>query len=621
MSARRTTADLPRAVWVVVTVLALLPALSGCATIPRTGPVLSGRVVDVDPLDGVVQFGGEGPVPGATPEQVVSGFLLVAPGFNEDHEVARRFLTPQRQLAWRPDAAISIYPTQNVLKVKNIGARPEVAAASAPPTPAGADSGAASADVRDRAEATQVTVTTPIDAQIDRDGRYQAAPPGQTISTTFGLVKMAGEWRINALANGILISAADFGVTFRPFKVYFADPSRRYLVPELHWFPATWRDPDGAELPTALVRALLRGPPKWLEGSVITGAPANTRMAVDAVVVADDVATVDLTDQVRNANTPDRQLLAGQLRATLGQLRNISSVEITVSRLAFDVPAGPSGSGEEYDPSRPEGQPVTNPQVDPRPVVIDSKGRLARLENRKLDVLEAVAGLSVPGANHPAVGKDSTVYAVLNADRTKLLLQLPGGKVLGLVNSARLTGPSFDPQGWVWTAPGTNTGFVVAAAVDSGGIKVKAPWLKGADVVSMRISRDGTRAVVAARVRGHAHLFLAGVTRDAQGKPLALSQPPAGLFPSLQTVRDVAWVDENQLVVLGKCAEGPDEGPWLVQIGGVVERVGTPVSGAVSITAGNGDLSVMAGTGKGIQARSGALWETVSAGRWPAFPG
>jgi hypothetical protein len=158
-------------------------------------------------------------------------------------------------------------------------------------------------------------------------------------------------------------------------------------------------------------------------------------------------------------------------------------------------------------------------------------------------------------------------------------------------------------------------------AANAAAVKVKAPWLKGADVVSMRISRDGTRAVVAVRVRGHAHLFLTGVLRGADGLPQSLSQPPRGLFPDLQTVDDVAWVDEDEVVVLGRRAGTTEQGPWAVQIGGALGPAGAPVPEADSITAGNGVLSVMAGTGKGLVARSGALWETVSPGRWPAFPG
>jgi hypothetical protein len=592
----------PRAIGCLLVVV----LLSACASIPSSGPVVPGRVVNEDPRESVVQVISRGPQPGASAEGIVAGFLQAAADFRDDHRVARGYLTPQRRLAWRPEASVALYPSESSLRLT---AAPE-------PTPSATPSPAGAADVRDRPETTRVTMRTPIEARIDIDGRYQLAPPGEQLTSTFSLVKVGREWRISALTDGILVADNDFASTFRPFPVYFTDPSGRYLVPDLHWFAGTRDQPGSLELPTALVRELLEGPPPWLKGAVVSGAPDQTKMAVAAVVVSGDVATVDLTDQVRTADTRQRQLLISQLEATLGQLSTIGAVEITVRRLAFDVPSGSSNSA---DPSQPSAQPVANPRVDSRPVVIDSKGRLARLDGNELHPVKGVAGLAVPGANRPAVSSDSSAYAVLNADRSKLLVQLPGTKAVTLIKSAGLTAPSFDPQGWLWTSPAANTGWVYAAGLDSGKVKVLAPWMKNFQVVSLRISRDGTRAVIAARYRGVAHVFVSGVIRDVQGRPQSLTQP-LGLVPDLQTVTDVAWVDEDQVVVLGQRAAASGQRPWVVQIGGTIEP-STPVPDAESIAAGNGDVSLMVSGPKGIKIRSGALWEQVTSARWPAFPG
>jgi hypothetical protein len=531
-------------------------------------------------------------------------------------------------LLWRPDASIAVYPAVSSLRyVEVAGSQP--AATSAGPTPA--PSGAARAAQGSRPEVsatptrgasapapptTTVTVRTPVQARIDEDGRYTLAAPGATLTRSFTLVRVGRDWRISSLDDGILISRSDFDVTYRPYPVYFADPSGRYLVPDVHWFAGSRDQPDSRELPTALVRFLLEGPPPWLQGAVITGAPVQTRMAVAAVVVSGDTATVDLTDQVRAAKTRQRQLLLAQLEATLGQLSTISRVQITVQRLAFDVP---SGSGDAGDPSSNQSpRPVSDPQVDNRPVVIYPKGRLARLDGGELDELKDVGGLAVSGANHPAVSSDSSAYAVLNGARDKLLLQLPGTKVATLVKDGGLIAPSFDPQGWVWTAPTVNGGWVYAAAADPGPIRVRGPWLKRYQIVGLRISRDGTRAAVVIRYRGQAHLFISGVIRDAAGRPTGLTEPLSQI-PDLRTVKDVAWVDEDRVVVLGR-RKGTIEAPWVVQIGGDVSAV-SAVPGAESITAGNGQLSLMVGTSTGLLTQAGARWERTSAGRWPAFPG
>jgi len=599
----------------LVLTLAVATFLSACAAIPTTGPVVAGRKVSADPREGVFQVLPDGPVAGASAEGIVTGFLRAAAGFGDDHQVARSFLTPQRRLSWQPEASVAVYPNESSLQLKTV--RGHATSASSLRSAGGPDGSAANGWTPP--ETATVTVRTPIDARIDADGRYRLADPGETVTTTFDLIKYDGQWRISSLSDGILVTAADFDLTFRPFPVYFTDVAGHYLVPDVHWFAVSRDEPGSPELPTVLVRVLLEGPPAWMKGAVTTGAPAGTVMGLSAVVVSGDVATVDLNDRVRSASTRQRQLLLSQLQATLRQLSTIGAVQITVRRLAFDVPAGSSDSS---DPSDPSLQPTVDPVVDGRPVVIDSKGQLARLSGHTLKPVKGVTGLAVPGANRPAVSSDgSSAYAVLNGDRSKLLLQLPGTKAVTLVKGDTLSAPSFDPQGWVWTSPAANSGWVYAASLDSDIVKVRAPWLKHMQVVGLRLSRDGSRAVVAVRYRGQAHLFLTGVVRgtDGQARPRLLTQP-IGLIPDLQTVKDVAWVDEDQVVVLGRRSSDRDERPWVVQIGGTITPA-TVVSGAESIAAGNGESSLMAGTPNGIQVRSGALWVKVSSARWPAFPG
>jgi Lipoprotein LpqB beta-propeller domain/Sporulation and spore germination len=612
----------PMSVRVLVLLVALAAGLSACATIPTTGPVLSGNQINGDPRDGVSGGSGllpDGPAPGADPVGVVSGFLQAAAGFAGYHRVARAFLTPQRALTWQPDASVQIYPRRDSLRIKKVG-EPKPASTAEPTVTPQAGGGAVDVPAD---QITKVTVHTPIDAEIDQDGRYSPAPPGRIITVTFSLIHAHGEWRITDLPNGILVGRNVFDVSFRSFPVYFADRTGQFLVPDLHWFPGSRDEPGSPELPTALVRVLLQGPPTWLQGAVRTGAPPDTRMAVGAVVVADDVATVDLTDPVRKASARDRQLLAYQLTATLGQLRTVSTVQITVRGLTFDVPAGGSRGGGGDDPSsQPASQPVVDPKVSSRPVMIDPKGRLAWLDGRTLVPVKDVAGLAVDGANRPAVSSDGSSFAVLNRRRTRLLLQLPGTQVVTLVKSQNLTAPSFDPQGAVWTSPGTADGYVYAAGAGAGAVQVAAPWLQHVDVVALRISRDGTRAAIAVRDADRAdraRVYVSGVVRDDLGRPESLT-PPVGLLPAAQSVVDLAWMDEDQIVVLARTTTDPVLRPWMVQIGGDV-RPGTEVEGAENITAGNGELMLMIGRAKGSVARSGRLWDDVTAARWPSFPG
>ena len=90
-------------------ILATLLA-TGCATIPSSGPVGSAPI-PAPPAGGGVSGGGlivEGPQPGWTPEQVVSGFLLASASFAHYHGTAREYLTPGASRLWRPGAQVTI---------------------------------------------------------------------------------------------------------------------------------------------------------------------------------------------------------------------------------------------------------------------------------------------------------------------------------------------------------------------------------------------------------------------------------------------------------------------------------------------------------------------------------
>jgi hypothetical protein len=604
-------------------------ALAACAGIPDDGPVVPGRPAGEDRGEGI-QVIPDGPQRGASPEQSVTGFLRAATGFADDHRVARSFLASSRRFDWRPDASVVVYPGQSPTPVlvdqtgatTGTPAPAKPSAAAAPKTSPDPQSGPIAADPgrdRDLAGRATVRVTVTVLATVDGEGRYATARPGARREVIYGLVRVDGEWRIDRVPNGILIGTTDFGVTFRDYPVYFADSSQHFLVPDVHWFPRNNR----AALPTALVRSLLAGPASWLAPGVTTGVPEGTKMAVNAVVVSGDTATVDLTDRARAALPQQRQLLALQLRETLAGLAN--QVKITVRGADFDTPTGGWFSDT---PGESKSVPRADPPVDPRPVVLDAKGRLARVEGpQRLVPVTGVDGLAVPDASRPAISSDETAYAVLGPQRRQLFLQRSGtSKATVVVNGTDLTAPSFDPLGWVWVSPGLNSGRFYAARVETGPTAVAAPWLSGYFVASARVSRDGARLLIAARKAGRtaASLFVAGIARDEDGIPTAVTEP-LSLVPDLTSAVDAAWVDEDEVVVLGRRSgtltpEQMQEQPWVVKVGGSIDPT-TPAPGATSITAGNGSLTLVAGNAEGFMTRAGQTWEVTPGGRWPAFPG
>ncbi|GLY14871.1 LpqB family beta-propeller domain-containing protein [Kineosporia rhizophila] len=629
----------------LVSALVSVLSLAACATIPDHGPVISGDVVNDDPLEGVFQLAPEGPKTGQSPVEVVRGFLAASAGYSDDHAVARSFLSPERRLAWRPDASVTVYRSLDTLTTRQLSEGEEIpegeAEATTADTPAqGARAAAGSSATAEAVSATtdpspaasgaadggpevaQVAVQAPAIAQVDGTGRYSVVSPGAKVEPRyFGLVLSDGHWRINSLDDGILITRNDFKVTFKPYSVYFPESHGEYLVPDPHWFPSA---PGSPELPTALVRALLEGPPDWLADAVASSVPPGTELSVSAVTVENSTATVDLTPQARLADDRQRQLMLAQLQTTLGQLRSISSVRITVDRVSFNIP---QNSGP---------RPVVDPSVGGSAVAIDTKGRVVRLGADGNEVVKGLEALgqydALYGLTSPAVSYDGGWFAALSSDASHLFLSEAGADSTTQLRGTGLTAPSFDPRGWVWFAGGAGVEAVDVSDARSKAarVKVSADWLEGFEVEAMRISRDGTRAVLAITDGGTPHVFLTGIVRDEKGRPARLTQPE-GLVPDLVTVADVAWVDEKHIAVLGRrqagAANAGDEQvqsnvdrPWIVEIGGQIQPI-TAVPGAETLAVGDGQSSLLVGTGNDTQGRSGASWAELSSARWPAFPG
>ena len=646
----------PRARAVLWPVAALALVLAGCASIPSSGPVVAGRPVDGGSGHNVIKIFPVLPSPEMTPRELVLQFLRAAPAFEGDHEGSRSFLLAGRRTAWRPDSPVTIYSCEDSLTVtvtrgtvSSTGPLLPPAVTASPshagpvtssPSTSPSRSGSASSPSRTGpatptptptpvesvldarpavGESAAVVVRGPVQAHIDADGQYLPADAGATEQREFRLVGTADGWRISSLADGIMITRYDFGNIYRDLPVYFADPTGSYLVPDVRWFPVS-----GSSTASSLVSTLLAGPADWLRTAVVTGAPPGTQPTVNAVKVVDGVATVDLSAPARTADARQRTILKAQLEATLGGLASlgttVNSVAVTVEQQRFElqpaaVVASPPVARDETTTSRQLGQP---PQVDARPVVVDARGAIARLVGRSAVPVTGLGALALAGAWAPAVDASGQAFAVLVANRSRLLYAVPGGPATLLMTDRDLVPPSFDPFGWVWSGPQAARGELLAARPDVAAVHVSASWLGDRRLVSTRLSREGARAVLVTESGGRRQVFLAGVRRDASGRPLALADG-VELLPDAQDVVAASWVDATHVAVLAR-RPGSAAQPWIVQLGG--EARGTLPASGVWLTAGNSesDLYVQTATGT-VRSRVGSSWSDVPGVKWPSMPG
>ncbi|HEX7537953.1 MAG TPA: hypothetical protein VF391_13235, partial [Dermatophilaceae bacterium] len=260
--------------------------LGGCAGLPVSSPVQPGSLVGEAALQ-PVRVQPDGPATGATPEQIVRGFLRAgaSAGFDDDHVVARSFFARSVKDEWLPDSGVKVYADSSTLKVELL-------------TP------------------TSVRVSAVIVAEVDRAGRYRETPAGTSAQATFGMKRLGAGWRISKPPKGLglWLSNSDLERSYRSFIVAYASPVAQTIVVDRRWFPIT------PGLATTLARAQLAPVPGYLTGAARTGVPAGTSLAVDSVPIESGRAVVDLTASALLASPDLRRAMWAQFVTTLRQV-------------------------------------------------------------------------------------------------------------------------------------------------------------------------------------------------------------------------------------------------------------------------------------------------------------
>ena len=73
---------------------------------------------------------------------------------------------------------------------------------------------------------------------------------------SFGLSQVAGQYRINTLRNGLLLTEDQFNTAYQQRVLYFYDLAERYLVPDVRYSALN----DAVELSDWLLGQLVVGP-------------------------------------------------------------------------------------------------------------------------------------------------------------------------------------------------------------------------------------------------------------------------------------------------------------------------------------------------------------------------
>ena len=590
---RRPARDVPRRA-VLAALLLGGGSLAACTALPTSGGVAESDVLGAGD-EQLVQTAA-GPADGATPDEIVTGFLRAcAAGLFDDFATARAFLTDAASASWQPTAAVGVYEGSTT---------PVVALVE-----------------------HEVTVTVDLIGVVDPVGVFTgAADPDH--SCRYALTTNAsGQWRIAELPDGMLLSDGDLMAGFGSAPLFFLTPDHTRLVPELRWLPRH-------ELSRRLVEALLEGPSTWMAAGVSTAIPAGVTIGDDGVVVEGGIASVDLIGLGGPGGLDEAQarLLVAQIRATLLGASDLTQVRDVAVR----------ADGDEL------GAPAALPAVDTPPgqVVGMWAGAVVQGTSSTRTTLVAAQTMGADVASHPTLAQDGTVYALT---RSSLLRVSPGQGAADVIMSVGEAdsradsdteaepGAAPDPDGageadgaeaatqgllppivdrhqWVWTGA---EGRIIAVDGRGRRASIDAPWLSSRTVVAFDLAAESARIVVRHRgsgEHGDDRVSVAVIVRN-DGTPTGLGDPLE--LPAAAAARTdaVVWYDPLSVAVLPASEDGQvASGVLRVPVGGpLTAAITSPAAVAVTADRATGAVQLTDAEGR-IWQHTGAAWRVSATG-------
>jgi Lipoprotein LpqB beta-propeller domain/Sporulation and spore germination len=560
-------------------VVLLAGSLTGCSLVPTSTATVQITQVPAQP-DVQVGIEPQAPEEGATPEEIVRGFIDAAASPARGHPVAKEYLTPEAADAWADDTGLTVIA-------------PEY-------------STVATSDGRVRVTATEI-------GTVDERGSFTVV--GRPLTRDYSLAEVDGEWRITAPPDGLTILLPDFERLYDEVAVYFLDPTSTRLVPDPRYLI------EGDARPTVLVDQLIAGPSTLLNAGV-----SNPMRGVGlrrAVTVDGTAATVDLTGLPAD---PAAVLpaLSAQLVHSLAQV-GLRTVTVLVDGERVSVPGAPAAQTvDDWAAFSPDAVPIDS-------VGHFLAGGAVRTLGDGEDAGEPIPGpagegvydlvSAIASADPEGNGRLSFLVGVGEAaggaaDRFRLLAGPYDGELVEVTTSDSFTPPTVAAtRNEAWTVRGGSQILRVPSGAEP------APQLVEADTLSalgrttaLKLSPDGVRAALV--VDGTLRRGL--VVRTDDGVALRDLQV---VHPDLSGVVDVAWQDSGHLVVLAEDDSDDRVVPWEVGIDGwglqELPVSGLPDEPTAIAMAPTKRMLVSVREERTIWQLSGGTWQTIVAGEPP----
>ncbi len=491
--------------------VALLIVLSGCATIPTSGPV---ETAPAQPAQGDPGFGFQPapPAEGASPENIVRGFIQ-ASSAGGDLAVAKQYLTSGFARSWRHDEVL-------------------VHTASWTTTKTATD---------------RIRLSIPLAAQVDEEGVYTPKDTGET--RDFELVQVRGQWRISNGPRELVLAQSAFQRVYSAAYLQFFDPGWKRFVPDLRWFP---RESNRV---AETVGALLAGQAPVLRDVTRNAFPDSVALAAPVRAGAGTIS-IDLKS---SNGRPDEQSTDRMQQQLLASLAGIgAAVELTVD--GRTAPEAPELQTEQISVTDPVGV------VGGRFGVITASGavREDRVLGPRIVALKPAAVTFSARQDQAAVLSGDGTISIVRADAASRPID----------QREDLLPPTLDQNGYTWSIPGDQPDGLRVTDRAGRDVPISVS-LSGTEVLAIEVSPDGTRLLVLLDATSGPEAYVYGIERDGEGRPTGLTSVryPVSIGSDVTQAIDATWVDLSSVAVLVS-AGAAAQNVVVQQLGGVSEVLG-----------------------------------------------
>ncbi|GAA3514135.1 MtrAB system accessory lipoprotein LpqB [Aeromicrobium panaciterrae] len=551
--------------------LATVVLVGACGGIPTSGPVT--RVKDDGGLgESTVQYAPALPKAGATPQEIVLGYVDAMLAFPVSTGTASAFLTPAAAKSWRPLDGVRVY------------ARPKVSDA-VPDRSTDVDG---DDDAGDR---VVVQLTSDQVARLDQQGRYSRLSGDAEL--TYVLQQVKGEWRIATPQSGMMVSSKYFADHFRSFDIFMFDRPGRRLLPVPVYLAV------GDQLATSLVASLARGPADDLGDLTRTYVPPQDTLRPSVPVSADGVADVEFDADLRTSAESVQDRLSAQIVWTLRQVPGIRGVRLS---------GGANVIGRSGLPVQPiDSWGAFGPSMAGTHAYALSHDTVVQIDDGEVAPLTGLWGKNAHGAERIAVS-DSGVAGVLKG-RSEVRVTNRAGNAARTFAGNQILTPRWDRDGVLWLVDRFGGDTRVRLVRDETLSTPPIGKLADLDINTFTLSPGGSRYAVTTSTGVHVGL----IERNDKNQITGLA-PPVRVPIDAAKPSSAVWTTDTQLAFLA--GSDVSRQVQLVSIDGSVPNSGPaeallPDVGADLLVLGSGDPAARYATD--ITQR---LWYLPPGGTW-----